>query len=145
MRLFNSMTRTKVELSPLAPPKVGIYTCGPTVYNYQHIGNYRTYVFEDVLVRSLKLLGFEPYRVMNITDVGHLTSQADEGEDKMELGAAREGKTAWDIAKSYTEAFLADCKQLNLLPADVLCRATDYIPEQIALVQRLEKKGLTYR
>ncbi len=145
LRLYNSLTRTKEELVPLAPPAVGLYTCGPTVYNYQHVGNYRTYVFEDVLVRTLKLLGFVPNRVMNVTDVGHLASQGDEGEDKMEVGAAREGKTAWEIAKFYTEAFLSDFRALNILPADVLCRATDYIPEQIALVERLEAKGLVYR
>jgi cysteinyl-tRNA synthetase len=144
LRLHNSLSRAKEELAPLAPPKVGLYTCGPTVYNYQHVGNYRTYVFEDVLVRTLKLLGYAPYRVMNVTDVGHLTSQGDEGEDKMEVGAAREGKSAWDIAKFYTDAFLADAKALNLLPADVLCRATDNIPEQIALVSRLENMGLVY-
>jgi cysteinyl-tRNA synthetase len=145
LRLYNSLTRTKESLVPLAPPAVGLYTCGPTVYNYQHVGNYRTYVFEDVLVRALVLLGFKPRRVMNVTDVGHLTSQGDEGEDKMELGAAREGKTAWEIAKFYTDAFVKDCAALNVLPPDVLCRATDYIPEQIALIARLEKKGLTYR
>ncbi|MFI5362695.1 MAG: cysteine--tRNA ligase [Elusimicrobiota bacterium] len=145
LRLYNSLTRTKEDFVPLAPPNVGLYTCGPTVYNYQHVGNYRTYIFEDVLVRTLKLLGHKPLRVMNVTDVGHLASQGDEGEDKMELGAAREGKTAWEIAKFYTEAFLSDMKELNLLPADVLCRATDYIPEQIALVARLEAKGFTYR
>ena len=145
LRLYNSLSRIKEELVPLAPPAVGLYTCGPTVYNYQHIGNYRTYVFEDVLVRTLKLLGYAPRRVMNVTDVGHLASQGDDGEDKMEVGAAREGKTAWEIAKFYTEAFVKDCAALNVLPPDVLCRATDYIPEQIALVGRLEKKGLTYR
>ena len=145
LRLYNSLTRSKEDFVPLAPPKVGLYTCGPTVYNYQHVGNYRTYIFEDVLVRSLTLLGFAPYRVMNVTDVGHLTSQGDEGEDKMEVGAAREGKTAWEIAKFYTEAFLSDFRELNILPADVLCRATDYIPEQIALVARLEAKGFAYR
>jgi len=145
LRLFNSLSRSKEELAPLAPPKVGLYTCGPTVYNFQHIGNYRTYVFEDVLVRTLKLLGFAPYRVMNVTDVGHLTSQGDEGEDKMEVGAAREGKTAWDVAKFYTAAFQKDCESLNLLEPDVLCRATDYIPEQIALVARLDKKGFVYK
>jgi cysteinyl-tRNA synthetase len=145
LRLYNSLTRTKDDFAPAAPPKVSLYTCGPTVYNYQHVGNYRTYIFEDLLVRTLKLLGFAPLRVMNITDVGHLTSQGDEGEDKMEVGAAREGKTAWDIAKFYTEAFLADVKELGLLPADVLCKATDYIPEQIALVQKLEAKGFVYK
>jgi cysteinyl-tRNA synthetase len=145
LRLYNSLTRAKDELVPSAPPKVSLYTCGPTVYNYQHVGNYRTYVFEDLLVRTLGLLGFKPNRVMNITDVGHLTSQGDEGEDKMEVGAAREGKSAWDIAKFYTEAFLADCRSLDLLPADTLCRATDNIPEQIALVRQLEAKGFVYK
>ncbi|OGS01105.1 MAG: cysteine--tRNA ligase [Elusimicrobia bacterium RBG_16_66_12] len=145
LRLYNSLTRTKEDLAPLGAPKVGLYTCGPTVYNYQHVGNYRTYVFEDVLVRALKLLGYAPNRVMNITDVGHLTSQGDEGEDKMEVGSAREGKSAWDVAQCYTEAFLADCRELNILPADILCRATDHIAEQIALVQRLEAKGFVYK
>ncbi len=144
-RLYNSLAHEKAELAPLNPPAVGIYTCGPTVYNYQHVGNYRTYVFEDVLVRALDLLGLKVRRVMNVTDVGHLTSQGDEGEDKMEVGAAREGKTAWEIAKFYTDAFVKDCAALNILPPDVLCRATDFIPEQIALVSRLEKKGLAYR
>ena len=143
--LFNTLTRKKEALAPLSPPRVGLYTCGPTVYNYQHIGNYRTYVFEDLLVRALSLLGFEVRRVMNITDVGHLTSQADEGEDKMEVGAAREGKTAWQVAEFYTKAFQEDCRELGLLPPDTLCKATDHIPEQVALIQRLEKKGLTYR
>ena len=144
LRLYNSLTRGKDDFAPSAPPRVSLYTCGPTVYNYQHVGNYRTYVFEDVLVRTLKLLGFEPRRVMNITDVGHLTSQGDEGEDKMEVGAAREGKSAWEIAKFYTDAFLSDCKELNLLPADTLCKATDHIPEQIAMIEAIEKAGYTY-
>jgi cysteinyl-tRNA synthetase len=129
----------------MAPPRVSLYTCGPTVYNYQHVGNYRTYVFEDLLVRTLKLLGYRPNRVLNITDVGHLTSQGDEGEDKMEVGAAREGKSAWDIAQFYAEAFLADCRSLDLLPPDVLCKATDHIPEQIALIATLEKNGFVYK
>ncbi len=145
LRLYNSLTRSKDDFAPAAAPKVSLYTCGPTVYNYQHVGNYRTYIFEDLLVRSLKLLGFAPHRVMNITDVGHLTSQGDEGEDKMEIGAAREGKSAWDIAKFYTEAFLSDCRELGLLPADILCKATDHIPEQIALIQQLEAKGFVYK
>jgi cysteinyl-tRNA synthetase len=145
LRLHNSLTRTKEDFVPIAPPQVGLYTCGPTVYNYQHVGNYRTYIFEDLLVRTLKLLGFRTKRVLNITDVGHLTSQGDEGEDKMEVGAAREGKTAWQIAQFYTDAFLADWKSLRLSDADVLCKATDHIPEQIALVERLDKKGLVYK
>jgi cysteinyl-tRNA synthetase len=145
VKLYNTLSRAKETLAPLAAPKVGLYTCGPTVYNYQHVGNYRTYAFEDLLVRSLKLLGLAPYRVLNITDVGHLTSQGDEGEDKMEVGAAREGKTAWDIAKFYTDAFLSDWKEFRFLEPDVLCRATEHIPEQIELVRRLEAKGYVYK
>ncbi len=145
LQLFNSLSRKKEDFVPLHSPRVGLYTCGPTVYNYQHIGNYRTYIFEDVLKRSLKFFGFDPLHVMNITDVGHLTSQADEGEDKMEAGARREGKTAWEIARFYTDAFLKDCASLNLLPPDVLCRATDHIPEQIGLIQRLQDKGFLYK
>ncbi|MBI5208402.1 MAG: cysteine--tRNA ligase [Elusimicrobia bacterium] len=143
--LYNTLTRRKEEFVPLKHPEVGLYTCGPTVYNFQHVGNYRTYVFEDLLKRSLTLAGFAVRHVMNITDVGHLTSQADEGEDKMEVGAAREGKSAWDIARFYTDAFLEDCKALNLRPPDVLCRATDHIPEQVGLIAKLEAKGLVYR
>ncbi|MBI3548668.1 MAG: cysteine--tRNA ligase [Elusimicrobia bacterium] len=144
LALFNTLTRSKDPFKPIAPPKVGLYTCGPTVYNYLHVGNYRTYVFEDVLRRTLEFLGFDVLHVMNITDVGHLTSQADEGEDKMEVGAAREGKTAWEIADFYTKTFVEDSKLLNLIPPKVLCKATDHVPEQIDLVKRLEAKGFTY-
>ncbi len=145
MILFNTLTRNKEEFKPLSPPEVRLYTCGPTVYNYQHVGNYRTYVFEDALRRSLSFLGFRVRHTMNITDVGHLTSQADEGEDKVELEAARSGKSAWDIARFYTEAFLEDTRKLNIQPPDVLCKATDHIPEQIELVRRLEAKGFIYK
>lgn len=116
MRLYNSLSRRVEDFQPLDPPRVGLYTCGPTVYNFQHVGNYRTYVFEDTLKRALNLCGFQVRHVMNITDVGHLVSQADEGEDKMEVGASREGKTAWEIARIYTDAFLADCRDLNIIP-----------------------------
>ncbi|HVC09403.1 MAG TPA: cysteine--tRNA ligase [Elusimicrobiota bacterium] len=155
--LFNTLGRKKEPLRPLTPGLVRLYTCGPTVYNYLHVGNYRTYVFEDVLKRALKFAGFSVRHAMNITDVGHLTSQADEGEDKMEVGAAREGKTAWEIARFYERAFLEDAAALDLdfhpgpAPAapdaagDVLCRATDHIAEQIELVRRIEAKGLAYR
>ena len=143
--LFNTLTRSKEELRPIEPPKLGLYTCGPTVYNFQHVGNYRTYVFEDVLKRSLNLLGYKVLHVMNITDVGHLVSQGYEGEDKMEVGAAREGKTAWEIAELYTQAFKKDCAELHILPPDVLCKATDHIKEQVELVLRLEKKGFIYK
>ena len=144
LKLFNTLTRSKEVFAPLKAPEATIYTCGPTVYNYQHVGNYRTYVFEDVLVRTLKYLGVPVRRVMNITDVGHLTSQADEGEDKMEVGAAREGKTAWEIAEFYTRAFQEDCRGLDILPPDTLCKATDHIVEQQQLIRRLEDKGCIY-
>jgi cysteinyl-tRNA synthetase len=144
-KLYNTLTRAKDEFAPIDPPNVGLYTCGPTVYNYAHIGNLRTYVFEDVLKRALARSRFHVKHVMNITDVGHLTSDADTGEDKMELGARRENKSAWEIAKFYTEAFRQDCARLNILPPDVVCKATDHIPEMIALVRRLEARGFTYR
>ncbi len=144
LRFFNTLSRRKEDFQPLDPPKVGLYTCGPTVYGRQHLGNYRTYIFEDLLKRVLALNGFKVRHVMNITDVGHLTSQADEGEDKMEVGSRREGKSAWDIARIYTDAFLADCRALRILPPDILCRATEHIPEQVALIERLHRKGFLY-
>ena len=145
LRLYNTLSRQKEIFKPLKAGEAGIYTCGPTVYNYAHIGNMRTYVFEDGLVRTLNFLGYKVKRVMNITDVGHLVSDADSGEDKMEVGAKREGKSAWDIAKFYTEAFFKDYKALNCLMPDVTCPATEYIKEMIALVSTLEKKGFAYR
>jgi len=146
LRLYNTLTRQIGELEPSREDGVvGIYTCGPTVYNYQHIGNYRTYIFEDSLRRGLDLLGYKVRHVMNVTDVGHLTSDADEGEDKMDAAARREGKTAWELAALYTRAFQEDIRKLRILEADVLCRATEHIPEQIALVRRLEEKGFTYK
>jgi len=143
MKLFNTTTRKKELFKPLKKT-VGLYTCGPTVYNYAHIGNLRTYVFEDVLKRTLLGAGYRVKHVMNITDVGHLTDDADLGEDKMEAGARREGKTAWNIAKFYTKEFQKDLRALNVLFPDVWCRATDYIKEQIALIRILERKGYTY-
>ena len=145
IKLYNTMTRVKEDFAPIKAPIVSLYTCGPTVYNYQHIGNYRTYIFEDSLKRVLMYLGYQVRHVMNITDVGHLVSQGDEGEDKMEVGAAREGKTAAEIALFYTEAFIKDCRSLHLMPPDVLCRATEHIPEQVELIGRLENKGFVYR
>jgi cysteinyl-tRNA synthetase len=144
LKLYNTVSRSKDQFSPIDPNQVGLYTCGPTVYNYAHIGNLRTFVFEDVLVRVLKRAGYNVKWVMNITDVGHLVSDADTGEDKMELGARREGRSAWDIAEEYTQAFFENCQALNLLPPDIYCKATDHIQEMIELVGRLEKKGLTY-
>lgn len=144
MKLYNTLTQHIDELEPLNPPTVTIYTCGPTVYDYSHIGHWFTYVRADTLIRVLKAAGLQPKWVMNITDVGHLVSDADEGEDKLEKGAKREGKTAWEVAKFYEADFLQGMKALNMLSPDTLVRATDHIPEQIALIQTLEEKGYTY-
>ena len=143
--LYNTLTRKKEIFTPVLAGKVGLYTCGPTVYNYAHIGNLRTYIFEDVLRRVLTYNGYDVKHVMNITDVGHLTGDRDMGEDKLEAGARREGKSAWDIAAFYTDAFKADMRRLNLLEPTIWCRATDTIPEQIDLIRRLEENGYTYR
>jgi cysteinyl-tRNA synthetase len=143
--LHNSLTRKKQLFKPIKPGRVGLYTCGPTVYNYAHIGNLRTYIFEDILKRVLVYNGYAVKHVMNITDVGHLTGDRDMGEDKMEKGAAREGKSAWDIADFYTQAFKKDITHLNILEPDIWVKATDTLPEQIALVKTLEEKGFTYR
>jgi cysteinyl-tRNA synthetase len=145
LKLYNTLTRQKEPFRPIKSGEAGIYTCGPTVYHYAHIGNMRTYIAEDTLVRVLNYFGFKVKRIMNITDVGHLVSDSDTGEDKMEVGARREGKSAWDIARFYTDAFFKDYKALNCLPADVTCPATDYIKEMIDLVSALEKKGFAYR
>ena len=145
LHLYNTLTRQKEEFTPIRPGEVGLYTCGPTVYNFAHIGNLRTYLFEDVLKRVLIFNGYAVRHVMNITDVGHLTGDRDMGEDKMESGSQREGKTAWDIAEFYTQAFKQDIAQLNILEPTLWCKATDSIPEQIGLVRILEDKGFTYR
>jgi len=144
IKLFNTLTRQKDELKPLSKKQIGLYTCGPTVYNYAHIGNLRTYVFEDILKRVLKYNGYRVNHIMNITDVGHLTSDADFGEDKMEKGAKREGKTAWKIAEFYTKKFKENLQDLNIEPPTKWCPATQYIKEQIALVQKLIDKNVTY-
>jgi len=137
------MSRKKEEFKPISKV-VGIYTCGPTVYSRAHIGNLRAYIFEDVLVRVLLLNEFKIKRVMNITDVGHLTSDADSGEDKMEKGAAKEKMTAVELAEKYTELFKSDIKRLNILEPDIWCKATDHIQEQIDLVKKLIDKNYTY-
>ncbi|PIU19373.1 MAG: cysteine--tRNA ligase [Elusimicrobia bacterium CG08_land_8_20_14_0_20_59_10] len=144
LRLYNTLGRVKELFKPIKEGEAGVYTCGPTVYNYAHIGNLRTYITEDIFVRMLKLFGYKVKRVMNTTDVGHLVSDADTGEDKMEQSARREGKSAWEIAKFYTEAFFRDYKSLNCLMPDVLCPATEYIQEMIDLGLVLEGKGYTY-
>ncbi|MFP3937811.1 MAG: cysteine--tRNA ligase [Phycisphaerae bacterium] len=144
LRLYNTLTRSVEPFEPIDPGAVRLYTCGPTVYNYAHIGNLRTYVFEDILKRALWFCGYEVRHVMNVTDVGHLVSDADEGEDKMALGARREGKTVWEIARFYWDAFRRDMEQLDLIEPDVWCRATEHIEEQIELVRKLEENGYTY-
>jgi cysteinyl-tRNA synthetase len=145
IKLHNTLTRKVEEFSPLSSDKVTIYTCGPTVYDYQHIGNYSGYIYWDILVRILRIDGYKVDRVMNITDVGHLVSDADEGEDKLEKGAKREGKTAWEIAEFYTKDFIDSVHKLNLVPANHYAKATEHIPEQIDLIKKLEEKGYTYK
>ncbi|MCU0608222.1 MAG: cysteine--tRNA ligase [Chitinispirillaceae bacterium] len=142
--LYNTATRSKELFTPEHDP-VGMYCCGPTVYNHAHIGNLRTYLFEDVLKRALISAGYRVKHVVNITDVGHLVSDADTGEDKMEKGAAREGKSVWDIAAHYTKIFMENLADLNILLPDLFPRATDHLPQMIAMVQELERKGFTYR
>lgn len=144
MQLYNTETHRKEEFKPLNEKQVTMYCCGPTVYNYAHIGNMRTYIFEDLLSRTLRL-HWPLKHVMNVTDVGHLVSDADEGEDKMEVATAREGKSAWDIAKFYEEKFFADYDALHCTRPTVISRATAHIAEMIALVKTLEEKGYTYR
>lgn len=145
--LYNSFSRKKEQFTPLGTT-VSLYTCGPTVYNYAHIGNLRTYLFEDILKRVLLYNTYQVNHVMNITDVGHLTGEnegdADQGEDKMEKGAAREHKSVWDIAATYTDAFKKDLAHLNIIEPGTWCKATDHIPEQIEWIKQLEKKGFTY-
>jgi cysteinyl-tRNA synthetase len=145
LHLFNTLTRSKEVFKPIRPGQVGLYTCGPTVYNYAHIGNLRTYIFEDILKRVLLYNGYRVRHVMNITDVGHLTGDRDMGEDKMEEGARREGKTAWDIAEHFTRAFKEDIDRLNILEPTVWVKATDTIEDQIALIETLQEKGYTYQ
>jgi len=144
VKLFNTLSRKKETFKPIEDKFVKMYTCGPTVYNYAHIGNLRTYIFEDVLKRALLYNGFRVQHVMNITDVGHLTDDADSGEEKMEVASKREGKSAWQIAEFYTKEFQKDLERLHILPPNVWCKATDYIKQQIELVEQLEEKGFTY-
>jgi cysteinyl-tRNA synthetase len=145
LRLHNTLTRTTEDFRPLKKGKVGVYACGPTVYWFAHIGNMRAYVFVDVLRRALELEGFDVKLIMNVTDVGHLTDDADEGEDKMLLAMRREGKTAYDIARFYEAAFLKDLARLNIEPASKYPRATDHINDQVKMIKALEKNGYTYK
>ena len=141
---FNTLSRTKEELHPIENGKVRLYTCGPTVYNYAHIGNLRTYVFEDVLRRTLEVAGYDVRHVMNVTDVGHLESDADVGEDKMMLASRRESRSPWEIARYYEDAFFRDCAALGIKPPGIRSRATEHIDEIIAFIVELEKRGHAY-
>ena len=134
----------KEKFVPVNEGKVGIYTCGPTVYNYAHIGNLRTYIFEDILKKAFEYGHYKVKHIMNITDVGHLQSDADTGEDKMQIGAERENKTVWEIAKFYENAFFKDCQKLNIRKPDIVCKATDHIQDMIDIIKTLEEKGYTY-
>ena len=144
MYLYNSLTHKKELFQPNSPDVVKMYTCGPTVYHFAHIGNLRTYIMEDVLEKSLKYLGYNVKRVMNITDVGHLSSDADTGEDKMLKGAKRENKSVMEIAQFYTDAFMADCAKLNIAIPEIVQPATGCIPEFITMVEGLLEKGFAY-
>ena len=144
MQLYNSLSHKKEEFVPNVEGKVNMYTCGPTVYHYAHIGNLRSYIMEDILEKALRFEGYEVNRVMNITDVGHLTSDGDTGDDKMLKGAKREHKTVMEIAKFYTDAFFADCEKLNIKKPDTVVPATTYIDEFIRVISTLMDKGYAY-
>ncbi len=142
--LYNTLSRKKEPLTPVHPDWVGLYTCGPTVYNFAHIGNLRTFIFEDILERTLRADGYAVRRVMNITDVGHLTGDADAGDDKLETAAAEQKKSVEDIARFYTDAFFDDLAKLNITMPDIVAPASEYVREQIALVQTLLEKEYAY-
>ncbi|MCI9617328.1 MAG: cysteine--tRNA ligase [Eubacterium sp.] len=144
MKIYNTLTKTKEEFKPISKEQVGMYTCGPTVYHYAHIGNLRSYIMEDVLEKELRYEGYPVKRVMNITDVGHLSSDADTGEDKMLKGAKRENKTVMEIAKFYTDAFFSDCAKLNIKTPDVVEPATNCIDEFIEMITKLLEKDYAY-
>lgn len=144
MKLYNTLTRKVEDFIPHEEGKVKMYTCGPTVYHFAHIGNLRTYIFEDILEKGLKYLGYEVKRVMNITDVGHLTSDGDTGEDKMAKGAAREGKTVYEIAQFYTEAFFNDCNKLNIKRPNIVEPASHHIDTYIEMISKMLDEGYAY-
>lgn len=145
MKLYNTLTKKEEEFIPRDKNCVKMYTCGPTVYNYAHIGNLRTYIFEDVLEKSLNYLGYPVKRTMNITDVGHLSDDGDNGEDKMLKGAIREKKTVWEIAQFYTDAFFEDCKKLNIKKPEIVSKASNHIEDYIHMVEKLVNDGYAYQ
>ena len=150
VRLYNTLSREKEEFIPLHPPEVNFYSCGPTVYDFAHIGNLRSYVFADILQKTLEYSGYKVKRVMNITDIGHLSSDADSGEDKMTKGLLREGKELTlknmrELAEFYTEKFKEDLEKLNIKIPSEMYFASDYVKEDIELIQKLEEKGYTYQ
>lgn len=145
LKLYNYLSRKVEEFKPISGERVGMYTCGPTVYDFTHIGHARTYIFADILQRVLEFNDYEIKRVMNITDVGHLTSDSDTGEDKMEKGAAREKKSVWEIAEFYTKDFFENLDVLNITRPEIICKATDHISEMIDLIMKLDKSGFTYK
>ena len=145
IKLYNTLSKEKEVFKPIDQEEIKVYSCGPTVYHYAHIGNLRAYVFADILNNTLREAGYNVKHQINITDVGHLVSDSDEGEDKMEKGSAREGKSVWDVAEFYTQAFYSDLKDLNINKDKfVWTKATDYIKEQIDMIKTLEEKGYTY-
>lgn len=144
MKLYNSFTKTIETFAPLSPPAVSLYTCGMTVYDFAHIGHGRKYVGDDILRRTLSRFGYQVKHVQNVTDVGHLSSDADEGEDKMEKGAKKYGKTVWEVAQFYTDHFYTSMDALRVLRPTVICKATEHISDQIALISTLLEKGLAY-
>ena len=144
LRLYNTLSRRVEPFTPLYPGEARIYTCGPTVYDYATIGNMRAYIFSDILRRTLEYHGYAVKQVMNITDVGHLVSDADEGEDKMLIGMRREGKTPWEIAEFYTGVFFQHAAQLNIKRPTIVARATEHIPEILALIETLIERGHAY-
>lgn len=149
MKINNSLTKQIEEIVPIKAGQIGLYTCGPTVYSTPTIGNFRTYVFSDLMVRALRFLGYQVKYVMNLTDVGHLSGDnagdSSQGEDRLEKASKKEGKSAWEIAGFYSQEFLDHAKKLNVILPDIVCKATEHIPEQIELIKRIESKGFTYK
>src|SRR5260221_14563593 len=144
MKIYNSLTKKVEEIKPINPPDIGMYTCGITAYDYAHIGHGRKYTMDDIVRRTLTTLGYKVTHVQNVTDVGHLVSDSDAGEDKLEKGAKKQGKTVWEVAEFFTKDFYKEMDKLNILRPTIICKATDNIPEQIALIEKIIKNGYGY-